>query len=482
MKTTFRLSSKKDNSNRQEILLTLMPHRFVDGKKQVITMRAKSGIYIDPIYYDAKCGVNVEKKRRNETTVNYNYHCEQSDKLQRLTRYIQTRLEDADRNNMDSKWLANIVDEFKNPNKQDVAKVRTIYDIAKEYLSRDTLSEGTVKQYKATFRSLFRYEGYIQATKNKCFKIDINTITSKDLDSFREYIRNESEYNASCPQLFKKIISEYPAFMQISETQNKPIQNRIGNNALFHKLNYLKIFWLWLIKQEYTDNNPFLRFEIGSLHYGTPYALTMEEVSKIAYKPMPTKTLDKYRDFFVFQCLVGCRVSDLARFTPDNIVPIGNGEYNIIYTPHKTRREGKQDSTGNAGLTDTHWAIINKYEGKDKHGRLFPNIDKDLYDIALKKVFTIAGITRKVKLHDSITGEEIWKPINEVASSHLARRTYITTLVNNGFDIHAVCSSTGHADGSPAVARYYTYSNQTIRKMSSCVKLEKLQDETASAV
>ena len=55
---------------------------------------------------------------------------------------------------------------------------------------------------------------------------------------------------------------------------------------------------------------------------------------------------------------------------------------------------------------------------------------------------------------NTVTGEEEKRPINEVASSHIARRTFIGNLYKKVKDPNLVGSLSGHAEGSKAFTRY----------------------------
>ena len=52
------------------------------------------------------------------------------------------------------------------------------------------------------------------------------------------------------------------------------------------------------------------------------------------------------------------------------------------------------------------------------------------------------------------TREEEKRPLNEIASSHLARRTFIGNLYKKVKDPNLVGSLSGHKEGSKAFARY----------------------------
>ena len=51
-------------------------------------------------------------------------------------------------------------------------------------------------------------------------------------------------------------------------------------------------------------------------------------------------------------------------------------------------------------------------------------------------------------------GEEEKNPINEIASSHFARRTFCGILYKEAKDPNAIDLMSGHAEGSKAFARY----------------------------
>ena len=72
----------------------------------------------------------------------------------------------------------------------------------------------------------------------------------------------------------------------------------------------------------------------------------------------------------------------------------------------------------------------------------------------IKRLFTICGITRMVTVRNPVTGADEQKPINEIASSHMARRTFIGNLYKKVKGPSLVASLSGHTDGSRAFARY----------------------------
>ena len=69
-------------------------------------------------------------------------------------------------------------------------------------------------------------------------------------------------------------------------------------------------------------------------------------------------------------------------------------------------------------------------------------------------IFEKVGITRLVTWLNPKTGKEEKRPINELASSHMARRTFIGNTYKVVRDPNIVASMSGYAEGSRAFSRY----------------------------
>ena len=69
-------------------------------------------------------------------------------------------------------------------------------------------------------------------------------------------------------------------------------------------------------------------------------------------------------------------------------------------------------------------------------------------------MFQLAGLTRNVTVLNTITRRDEQQPLNKVASSHIARRTFVGNLYAKVQDPNIVGSLSGHVEGSRAFARY----------------------------
>lgn len=108
-------------------------------------------------------------------------------------------------------------------------------------------------------------------------------------------------------------------------------------------------------------------------------------------------------------------------------------------------------------LNQTAMNILVKYwDGHRTTGKLLPFISPQKYNDCIKMIFLLCGITRKVTIWNSTTGREEQHPLNELASSHLARRTFIGNLYKKVQDPNMIGKLSGHVENSRAFARYRT--------------------------
>lgn len=306
-------------------------------------------------------------------------------------------------------------------------------------------SEVWKKNFDVLVRALKRYEMFVQLSdkKRKDFTLDIDTIDKDTLEDIESYLRNEHTLLEEYPKIFAK----FPANTDTKRKSPKP-QPR-GNNTICALFNKLKAFYNWALEKEKTSNDPFKGYEgITSEKYGTPYYITLDERNQIADFDLSGKPqLAIQRDIFIFQCCIGCRVSDLMRLTDNNII-----DGAIEYIPTKTK--GDRQKTVRVPLNSRALEILNRYKRKKTKGLILPFISSQKYNDAIKEIFVICGITRNVTVIDSITGREIQRPINEVASSHMARRCFVGNLYKRVKDPNLIASMSGHTEGSKAFSRY----------------------------
>ena len=115
-------------------------------------------------------------------------------------------------------------------------------------------------------------------------------------------------------------------------------------------------------------------------------------------------------------------------------------------------------------LNETARRLIAKYRDPDRES-LFPfNTEQD-YNRKIKEAFRRAGLDRMVTVLDQQTRQEIQRPLYEVASSHMARRTFIGNIYKKVKDPNLVGALSGHKEGSRAFARYRTIDDDLKKEM-----------------
>lgn len=347
----------------------------------------------------------------------------------------------------DSHWLKQLLFSYHHPNAYKM-KGRECVNMSLAYwLERYRTERLTERKQQGIYRLIIglvgRFEVYQrQICKRKDYVLNIGTMTAEDLRSLEKYIANEYQYVKLYPKLY-------------SGNDKGISKERRGGNYLSGLMGRISTAFNWAIKQGATANRPFDSYEIPAKVYGTPYYLTLEERNTVYDMDLSDDpALASHRDVFMFQCLVGCRYSDLVRLTSGNIV---NGA--VEYIPHKTRE--KNPRTVRVPLNEKAKAILERLQSRQRTTKtLIPHNAIGKYNTAIRKLLTLAGITRNVPVLDPKTHEEIMKPINEIASSHMARRVFIGNLYKQVKDPNLVASMSGHVEGSHAFARYRTIDDE----------------------
>ena len=505
----LKLSSRIDETtHRSEILL-----RFHCGRN--IDFRVKSGLYIQQNHFryfvnrdaTSKKGIDIPDKVTSATkeiaeakgyvlkmygevviterliTPDVKYDQEQNKQLEAMQIAIMDAYKQEEKETKDAKWLEKVVYKFHHPDKRVSSisrrgkRQKSIYDLSEEYLEIKRFSYDHTKAFRVLVRDLARYEAFKNKVLREKFAWNIDKITRKDIEDFENYLRNEKTLSEKYPKQFESILEQYPVEINVVHTFTK-LQNR-GENTIVKLKKKFKAFMQWLYETERTSNRPFDGIKIGTEKYGVPFYLTKEERNLLADADIPAlweglddedkklcskfplKTLEVQRDIFVFQCLVGCRVGDLCTLTSKNIT-----DGILEYAPSKTSDEDAPVKP-RIPLNPCALKLVAKYNGVDKDGRLFPFISPQKYNDAIKAILMICGITRIVPVRNSTTGETEMKRICDVASSHMARRTFVGAAYKAVRDPNIVGKMSGHVEGSRAFNRYRQIDDDILKQTIS---------------
>lgn len=430
------LSTKVDATGKSEILI-----RFTHGGG-TINQRGKSNIFIPAEQWDTdnqKIIIPNPRVLTPEKRELKQYLTEQSEKLNLLTCSIHSLFNEIkDKKNTAANWLVDNIDKFyqrgKYAPKEETEEKQTLFSLCNEFLEKYEQSAVRAKNFRVIVRTLRRFETYIKKTESKNFSLLVDTTTPDTLQKLSKFLSKEDEISINFPEIY----TDCPE-------PHKPKAR--GQNTINDIMKRLRTLFIWAVRLEKTTNNPFKNFEIKESVYGTPYYITIEERNHLYNTDLSHRSaLEVQRDIFIFQCLIGCRVADLYRLTKQNVI---NGE--IHYIARKTK-DGRPE-TVEVPLNTIAKEILKKY-AYFSGNTLFPYISEQKYNEAIKEAFTVAEITRPVVVLDPITREGVIRPINEVASSHLARRCFVGNLYKQVKDPNLIGKLSGHAEGSRAFVRY----------------------------
>jgi integrase len=230
-----------------------------------------------------------------------------------------------------------------------------------------------------------------------------------------------------------------------------------GRNSIASILKRIQRFFSWAIKDqklkeiEITITNPFTNFTITPEMYGTPVVLEKAERDYLFNLPLDNDRLKKIRDIFIFQCYCGARISDLMKLTTNNL----HGDI-LKYVPQKTAKESIKEVV--IPLNKKAIQILKRYN--EPEGYLLPRMSDTEINRTLKTLFKTVGKDRPNGLdrpvgHLNPKTEIIeYVPLHELASTHLARRTFAGLMYAAGQKDDIIASMTGHSENSKAFTRY----------------------------
>lgn len=142
--------------------------------------------------------------------------------------------------------------------------------------------------------------------------------------------------------------------------------------------------------------------------------LTEEELSILEEKDLGIARLDRVRDVFLCCCYTGLAYIDVYNLKEDHIVKDINGKKWIHI------KRAKTGTMSRIRLLSKAETILHKYHDLPKEdGRLLPVPSNQKVNAFLKEIATLCGIEKKL-------------------TSHVARHTFATHLLNKGVSMDSI--------------------------------------------
>jgi integrase len=425
--------------------------RIRDGKTD---FRTATPFIVNSQYWD-----NTKlayKASTPDSVISKNDRKEFNTRIAKLVNLIDERYTDGN----DSKWLKELIEEFAqsdidNPvesQAEPITKTKnkaiTLLGAFELYFTEHKFGDRHRSVTSTIYRKLARYIDFQRVIiGDSDFEIYIEDITPDTLNEIRDYITKEHELYQLYPDFYKN--------HSLKPHSSLPV----CPNVLTATMARITFIFNWCVKQGYMKNMRYKSFDHGVLVYGSPYYLTLEERDKIYNADLtgwPVRLIN-HRDKFVFQCLVGCRYGDLKSFTKDNIV---NGF--LEYIPQKTKSKG-YGGVVRVPLNEKARTILARQNPRDNE--LFTYHCRQEYNNDIRLLLQLLGINRVVTIINRHTHQEEQHPMYELASSHLARRTFIGNLYKQVQDPNLIGALSGHAPNSKAFERYRTIDEDMKREL-----------------
>lgn len=428
-KIEVNISSQVNEIGKSELLLRISVNRNN-------RFRVKSGIYVYPERF--KSGV-IKPQRSEDKEERRKQMLDADEKLSRLRSLIISSCEGDPE--ITKEKISIIIDKFHNPDKYKEEttekKLSTRFTEYIEQCYKDNIfGHGRKKHYDVLDKELNRF-----LIINNLTDIKASDFTCDKIVLFRDFLFNEHN-------LVKKNRGLYTGMNERNTPTNPRNQNTVAT-----KLKKIQAFFNELEDKDEIPVSPFRKLgkqrkkAMMREQYDEPIYLTEEEFLLLKKANVP-KSLQESKDAFLLQCSLGCRISDFQALTLENIGTEDEIPY-IHYLPQKTMNEGDTRKEVHTPLMRFSLDIIKK------HKFIFPilrNITGERgYNDKIKELLKYCNINRLVAVFNNIEGKNEYKPICDIASSKLARKTHVDMM--NKVQINQYAAGL-HKSGSSAVKRY----------------------------
>jgi len=303
----------------------------------------------------------------------------------------------------------------------------------KELLDKEFHREVTTKPKKNEFYE--RFEEFITNRRQTGSILTIrkfNTLKKK-LQEFEV----KKHYKITFENIDLVFYDKFKSFMLNSENKRTDEANGLLDDTIAKYISSLKTFMQWSLDRNYHSNTEFQHKQFAAKKKTKNEIVTLseEELKRLYGKDLSNNPrLERVRDLFCFATFTGQRWSDIENFRKEDIK---DGWW--IFESYKTKKTMKVPLKG---FIAPALDILRKYDYE------LPRISSQKFNDYIKEVGALAEINETVTIK-RLSGNqriEIKKPKHEFMSSHMARRSCVTILLQRGMPPTTVMKLTGHTD------------------------------------
>ena len=352
---------------------------------------------------------------------------------------------------------------------EDSVKNYMLNFLNKKSMKKENLKKGNGRKPKATTLLKKAFEIYYKEMHSKIKESSIETNRIR-LKAFFDYC---SEKEKDAQSMLSQIgINEYQDYLikKSKKEKDKGYKRYDSTKTINNKCELIER----LVNKVMVGNIAFTRYHISPIKYNQ-----LEEVNQKGEdkkrRPLNQEEIDKlinclnlndkereYRDLFLLECYVSCRVSDIPKIfnkEEQKICNVGDYEFIVINTQKESVRSV-------IWINDVVKEIIERYKSGFKHANPLNKNFKSEYNKVIKTISKKAELN-SIETYINAHNEKEEKYLYEIISSHYARYTFIYNgLFKFGFTPIELKDFTGHRDD---------------RMINECYKVETVEDTVNNA-
>ncbi len=306
----------------------------------------------------------------------------------------------------------------------------------------EKIKVSSIQNYHYVLQNLIRFSTDTSFDLRLC---DAAKLDKRELQSEKNY--------------WKKFYQKYTEYLY----KNNCHDNYVGAN-----IKIIRTFFNYLKNDKDMSTGDFQRlFYVRKEEIGI-FVLTPEQLKFLIHDKVFEQSLipsqRRIKDIFVFGCTTGLRYSDIFLLTNKNF-ELMQGDWYLKLKSQKTK------TFSFVKLSPYAVTIFQKYEQKNSKSTIFGHISLFNFNKNLKQIGEQAGFTDAIEVSREKQGktQKIVKKTDHLKnrfcdkmSSHMMRRTAITTLLILGMPEHLVRKISGHSHSSSSFSRYVHYAQAYI--------------------
>ena len=318
----------------------------------------------------------------------------------------------------------------------------------------ERIKSGSIDNYKYVLQNLIQFSSDANFELRIC---EANKLSKRELQSEKSY--------------WKKFYQKFTEYLYKKGCHD----NYVGAN-----IKVIRVFFNYLKNDKDFFTGDFQRLFYVRKEEIDIFVLSPEQLKFLIHdQEFETQLLKselRVKDIFVFGCTTGLRYSDVFLLTNKNFEQ-QDGEWYLKLKSLKTK------TFSYIKLPLYAIEVYQKYKSKNDRVPVFGKISLFNFNKTLKKVGEKAGFTSSVEVSREKQGKarKLIKKTDatqnrfcDKMSSHMMRRTAITTMLILGMPEHLVRKISGHSHSSSSFNRYVHYAQAYMDKEISKVhsKLE----------